>query len=284
VAGTVLGTPAEDGGGVVSAPVFQAGTGAHLGVYLLNAATGAVVGFVRTNTPLFGQAVFAGNELVVAAGGHFGVQGFAVPTVGPPVTKVSPSLIGRGVATTVTLTGSGVATTVTLTGSGFSGTPAVHVSGGSPIDVLSVTVTSPTTMAARLYAGTKVALGSYNITVIEPGPTSDSCTGCLSVGTPPPPPAPTSISPASYAPGATGVAATVDGSGFASGAVVNSSAGIRIFDVTSTSASQLAVRVSVAGTVSPGTYNIYVKNPDGYSGVCKDCLTVAAGAPSPTGT
>ena len=261
LSGTIVGTPTEDGGGVVAAQTF-ASTDKSLGVYLLNAATGASLGFIRTDSPLFGQAVFTANDLIIGAGGNFGLQAFAVAAAGPPITKVSPDIIAPGVTTTVK-----------LTGSGFSGSPAVDVSGG-PVTVKSVSVISPTTIKVVLHPSNTAALGSYNVTVVEPGPVADSCTNCLTIGTPPPPPDPVSITPSSFAPGSHNTAATVDGSNFESGATVASNQGIRISTVSFVSASQLDVAVTITSTVAPGTYNLFVHNPDGYSGECKGCLTV----------
>ena len=261
--GTIVGTPTEDGGGVVAAQTF-ASSDKQLGVYLLNAATGAVIGFIKTGKPLFGQAVFAGSDLLVGAGGSFGLQAFGAATAGPPITSVSPSIIGPGSTTKVT-----------LTGSGFSGSPSVLISNSSGINVRSVTVTSPTTIVASIFAGTSASPGPRDVTVVEPGPVTDSCTSCLTIGTPPPPPAPTSITPSSFAPGSNDTAAAIQGSGFASGATVTSHAGIKFSSVTFVSSSQLNVSVTVASTVAPGTYNLFVYNPDGHSGECKGCLTVS---------
>lgn len=260
--GTIVGTPTEDGGGVVAAQTF-ASSDKQLGVYLLDAATGAVIGFIKVGRQLFGQPVFVGDDLLVGAGGNFGLQAFAVATPGPPISDVSPSIIGPGTTTKVK-----------LTGSGFSASPSVLVSSDSGISVRSVTVTSPTTIVATIVAGTSTSLGPRDVTVVEPGPVTDSCTSCLTIGTPPPPPAPTSVNPSSFAAGTQGAVATIQGSGFASGATVTSGAGIKFSSVTFVSASQLDASVTVASTITPGTYNLYVHNPDGYSGECKGCLTV----------
>lgn len=263
VTGTIVGTPTEDGSGVVAAQTYET-SNKQLGVYLLNAATGAQLGFIPVNLDLFGQAVFAGNDLIIGAGGGFGVQAFGVTTAGPPITAVSPNIIGPGTSTDVT-----------LTGSGFTGTPSVDVTGGSVINVLSVSVTSSTTLKVDLYAGKGATLGPRNITVVEPGPVADSCTSCLTVGTPPPPPVVTSINPGSFAPGSNKAAAAIDGSNFASGATVTSHSGIKVSVTSFVSSSQLNVAVTVASTVAPGNYNIFVNNPDGYTGECKGCLTVS---------
>ena len=85
LSGMIVGTPTEDGGGVVAAQTWQS-TYNDLGVYLLNATSGAIVGFVRTNAAVFGQAVFADNDLFVATGSGFGLQAFAPPVSGTPTT------------------------------------------------------------------------------------------------------------------------------------------------------------------------------------------------------
>jgi outer membrane protein assembly factor BamB len=263
VSGTIVGTPTEDGGGVVAAQTFSS-TNKQLGVFLLNAATGANVGFIPTNAALFGQAVFVGSDLLVGAGGSFGLKAYEATTVGPPITGVNPSVIAPGKSTAVT-----------LTGSGFSGTPTVNVTGGSVINVKSVSVTSPTTIKATLFAGTGATLGPRSITVTEPDLTTNSCTACLTVGTPPPPPAPTSIQPASFAPGSKSVPATIAGSGFVAGATATSHSGIKVTVTSFGSANQLNATVTVSSTLAPGNYNLFVYNPDGSFGECKGCITVS---------
>ena len=260
--GQIVGTPTEDGSGVVAAQTLASANNS-LGVYLLNAATGANLGFISTGSPLFGQAVFDQNNLIIGAGSSFGLQAFATSSAGPPITKVSPNVIAPNTTATVK-----------LTGSGFSGNPTVQVSGGQ-VTVQSVTVVSPTVISTKMTAKKTATLGSYNVTVIEPGPVTDSCSNCLTIGTPSPTPAPTSINPSSYAPGSSKTAATINGSNFQSGATVTSHTGIKISGVSFVSASQLNVSVTIASTVAPGAYNLFVHNPDGYSGECKGCLTVS---------
>jgi polyvinyl alcohol dehydrogenase (cytochrome) len=264
LSGTIVGTPTEDAGGVVAAQTFSS-TNNKLGVYLLDASSGAQLGFIKTNVPLFGQAVFDNNDLIVAAGGpSFGLQAFEAASAGPPITNVSPPTIRPGATTSVT-----------LTGSGFSGTPTVDVTGGSPVNVISVAVNSDTSITVGLFAGKSATLGPRNITVVEPGPIADSCTGCLTVATPPPSPAPTSITPSSFAAGSANTAAAIAGSNFESGATVLSHSGIRLTNVTFVSASELDVSVTIAASVAPGNYNLVVHNPDGTSGKCNGCLTVS---------
>lgn len=93
--GTIVGSPTEDGGGVVAAPTYQtcssatvpcvagAGPPGMTGVYLVSAATGAISGFLPTPlSPLFGQPVFVGDELILGAGSHLGLTAYQVSTRG----------------------------------------------------------------------------------------------------------------------------------------------------------------------------------------------------------
>lgn len=57
--GPVVGSPTLDGGGVLAVPTYNAS-----GVYLLNAATGAILANLATG-PVFGQPVFADNMMLV---------------------------------------------------------------------------------------------------------------------------------------------------------------------------------------------------------------------------
>lgn len=164
--GAVLGSPTEDGSGVIAAPVFQSTTG-NLGVYLLSASTGAILDFISTSPSLvFGQPVFAYQKLLVASAA---LTAYQITTPGPPLTAVTPDAIGQGATKTVT-----------LTGSGFSGTPSVFVSGGS-VTASSVVVKSSTQLQVTLSVGTDAVTGTRNITVIEPGPTADACSDCLTL-------------------------------------------------------------------------------------------------------
>jgi polyvinyl alcohol dehydrogenase (cytochrome) len=257
----IVGTPTEDGSGVVAAQSFVTSDKTQ-GVFLLNAATGAQIDFVRTSIQQFAQPVFANNYLLVSPGGKYGMSAFTIPTAGPPITNVSPDIIAPGKTTTVT-----------LTGSGFSGSPTVQVTGGD-VRVDTVDVVSAATIKVKLFASSGATLDARNVTVMEPGPTDDSCTACLTIGTPPPPPAPTAIDPSSFAPGSTKTPVTIHGSDFLSGATLGSSGGIRFTAVTFVSASELKADLTIEGSVAPGNYNLYVHNPGGFSGTCTGCITV----------
>ena len=169
--GTVVGSPTEDGAGVVAAPIYQSSTG-QVGVYLLSAATGAILGFIPApHSRLFGQPVFAQNDLLIGASTSLGLTAYEITTPGPPITNVSPSTLTHGTTRTIK-----------LTGSGFTGNPTVfisgdHISAGKPI------VVSPTEIDVPVKAGGTASLTARNITVIEPGSpaVADTCTGCLTI-------------------------------------------------------------------------------------------------------
>lgn len=257
--GTVVGSPTEDGAGVVAAQIFQSSTGVH-GVYLLSAATGAILDFIPvSHSQLFGQPVFAQNDLLIGGSSTAGLTAYDITTAGPPITNVSPSVIASG------------KTTIRLTGSGFTGSPSVVISGDN-VTAGTPTVVSSTELDVPVTVGAKASLNARDISVIEPGtpPVADTCTGCLTIA---PKPAPASITPNSFTVGASNVAATVTGQHFDSGAVVTSHAGIS-FQTTFVSSTQLNVSVSVKSTVTPGTYSLFVTNPNGLRGKCANCLTV----------
>jgi outer membrane protein assembly factor BamB len=269
--GTIVGSPAEDGAGVVTAPTYASDNG-NLGVYLINASTGAIMGFIPTpHSPLFGQAVFVGNNLLVGAGSGLGLTDYEIMTPGPPITGVSPSGVIQGNTKTIT-----------LTGSNFSGSPLVSISGAG-VSTKSVTVISPTQLTFKAVVTSGAPLGSRDISVTEPGtvPVNDTCSACFTVLASPSPPVPSSINPSSVEQGAYKAPVSMTGSNFESGAVVSSpSSGISV-KTTFASSTSLSLAITVNPSVAPGTYNLVVTNPDGGVGTCSGCLTVTA-APDPS--
>ena len=262
--GEIIGSPSEDGSGVVAAEVFQSSTG-HLGLYLLDATTGAILDFINTNpSTIFSQPVFANNDLLVAGGPAIGLMDYEIATPGAPITTVTPNAIGLGGTKTLT-----------LTGSGFSGTPAVFVS-GTLVTPSAVTVLSPTSLQVTVHASGTAAVGPRDITVVEPGPVSDSCSGCLAIDLPP---VPSSSIPSSV-PQGENAKLTVTGTNFVTGAKVTSSSGISFGNTSVANASQLTTTVTVKPSVALGTYKVYVTNPDGGISGCA-CLAVVAD-PQPT--
>ena len=174
--GFVVGTPTEDAEGVVAAQVYEADTEADMGVYLLNASNGDIIGKISLpQAIMFSQPVFAGNDLLVA-GSDF-VQAYEITTPGAAITSVTPDTVD------VNSTGD----TLTLTGSGFSGTPKVIVS-GTNVTVTAKKVLSPTSMSVTLSVSKTALAGPINLTVIEPGSSSpytvNTCQSCLTITAP----------------------------------------------------------------------------------------------------
>jgi outer membrane protein assembly factor BamB/fibronectin type 3 domain-containing protein len=168
LAGGIVGSPTEDGAGLIAAPVFVSSTGTY-GVYLLRASDGSVVDFIPTPSALFGQPVFADGYLLIGGSSSVGLTAYAVTTPGPALTSVSPSAVAVGQTTTVI-----------IAGSGFSGTTSVWVSGTNVV-VTRVQVVSPTKLSISVRPQAGVALGPHNIAVIEPGAVADTCSACLFV-------------------------------------------------------------------------------------------------------
>jgi outer membrane protein assembly factor BamB len=175
IPGFVIGTPAEDGAGVVAAQVYEAATSADFGIYLLNASNGDIIGRISVpNTLIFAQPVFQGNDLIVAGGDS--VTAYEITTPGAAITDVSPGTVAVGTTSD----------TLTLTGSGFSGTPKVFVS-GTRVSVTSEKVLSPTSLSVTLSVAAAAIPGSRNITVIEPGSSpyvANTCESCLTLTAP----------------------------------------------------------------------------------------------------
>jgi outer membrane protein assembly factor BamB len=268
--GSIVGSPTEDGSGVVAATVWASTTG-NYGVYLLSPATGAILDYIPLgNNPIFGQPVFADDDLLVDGTlPTAGVTAYQVTTPGSPITAVSPAQLGQGVTETLT-----------LTGSGFTGTPSVIVS-STQVLVDSVTVVSPTTLSVKVSVKPGASPGARGITVIEPGPTADTCTSCLTID-----PAPTmsSVTPSSV-PQGEAATVTVAGANFGSGAKITTSAGtgVKITGTDFVSSSELTTTATVASSVAAGSYNLRVTNPDDGTVLCTGCLTITAD-PVPTVT
>jgi outer membrane protein assembly factor BamB len=256
--GEIVGSPTQDGKGVVAAPVWGSSTD-NYGVYLLSAATGAILNYIPlAQSRTFGQPVFSGGLLLVdGLNPSVGITAYQVTTPGPPIT-VSPAKIGQGATETLT-----------ITGSGFTSRRTVFVS-STDVTVDSVTVVSATELSVKVTAESGAVAGKRNISVIEPGPTADTCTDCLTVDDAP---TLTSASPSSVAQGES-AALTLTGTHFETNARVTSSAGITFSAAKMVSATELTTTATVAASVATGSYNLTVTNPDGGTATCTGCLTV----------
>jgi outer membrane protein assembly factor BamB len=174
--GFVVGSPSEDGAGVVAVPILVSPSGVS-GVYLLSASTGAILKFISTEPDgLFAQPVFDGNDLLV------GDRSSAMPLTAYAITTtsqsaplgVSPSTVSAGTSVTLTLTATG--------GNGFESGANVIVS-GAQVEVTSVVVDNSTTLTVQANVLTDAISGAaLDVTVTNPDLSTYSCTQCLDVG------------------------------------------------------------------------------------------------------
>ena len=176
--GWIVGSPSEDGAGVLAAPVLYSFNGAAgvYGVYLLSATTGRILKFISTEPQgLFAQPVWDGKYLLV------GDDSADLPLTAYAVTKnagslgVSPPSVSP--ASTVTLT-----LTAPSGSSGFTSVPNVIISGAQVV-VTKVVVTNPTTLTVTANVLMDAKSGAaLDVTATLPNlMTSYSCTKCLAI-------------------------------------------------------------------------------------------------------
>ncbi|MGO9560550.1 MAG: PQQ-binding-like beta-propeller repeat protein [Acidimicrobiales bacterium] len=173
--GWVVGSPSEDGAGVIAAPVYDAPKVGDTGVYLLSASTGKILDYISTQPRQeFAQPVFDGNDLLI------GDQSSALPLIEYAVTTpaqstplgVSPSVADVGTTSTLTLTSTG----------GFT-SPANVIVSSAQAEVLSVQITSSTTASVSVEVLSDALAGeALNVTLVEPDLRAYSCTSCLAIG------------------------------------------------------------------------------------------------------
>ena len=174
--GWIVGSPSENGAGVVAAAVFfspnDSGHGLT-GVYLLSASTGKILNFISSEPQGgFAQPVFDGNELLV------GDDSAALPLTAYAVTKPGQSALGVSPAAVTANT----TVTLTLTVAGGLTAPANVIVSGRQVAVQSVQVTSPTTASVQVKVlGDAESGTSLDVTLVEPDLTAYTCTGCLAI-------------------------------------------------------------------------------------------------------
>ncbi len=170
---------------------------------------------------------------VTSGGATFTISG------GPVIASLSPNAATAG----------GPAFTLTVNGSGFVSGAVVQWNGSA----LATSFVSATQLTAQVPASLIAAAGTAHVTVLENGVTSASATFTISAGQVI---TITSLSPASATAGGPAFTLTVNGAGFASGAVVqwNSTR----LTTTFVSAAQLKAAVPANLIAAPGTATITV--------------------------
>ncbi len=173
--GWVVGSPSEDGAGVIAAPVYNSPDVGETGVYLLSASTGTILGYISTQPRgEFAQPVFDGNDLLVSD------DSSALPRTAHPVTTpaqpaphgVTPRVVDVGSTETLTLTSDG----------GFT-SPANVIVSGTQVEVKSVQILNSTTASVTVQALSDAEAGaSLNVTLVEPDLSAYTCASCLLLG------------------------------------------------------------------------------------------------------
>jgi outer membrane protein assembly factor BamB len=262
--GTIVGSPTEDGAGVVAAQTYQADN-KHTGVYLLDAATGGVIGFIATpKSNLFGQAVFAGSDLLIGAGPTLGLTDYEV--VLPPTLDMS---------TTVVLA-TGVRRSVTFTGHDFVTGATIKVSGPSTSVAVSQVTVTPTAVKATVSVAADDPTGAYTVTVTNPNGVSSSCSTCFAVVAAP---TLTAVDPSTVAPGSV-TQITLTGSGFALGFRLVGPSGVTFSGASLKSSTTITAVMTVSASAPSGSnLPITVSNrtaASGYGSGTGDLLNIVA--------
>ena len=196
---------------------------------------------------------------------------FTVDTTAPAVTLTAPA--DGSTTTNTTPTFSGAAGTA----SGDAATVNVNVyaggtATGSPVQTLSTSVSAGTFTVDALSALTP---GTYTAVAQQTdvaGNTGSSTANTFTVV-----PTVTSVSPSSITRGDSHQSVTVNGSNFASGAVVAlSGTGVTVHSTSFVSSTELTVDVSVAGSAPLGGRDVTVTNNAGGSATLPGALTVLA--------
>jgi len=99
--GSVIGSPTEDGSGLIAAPVYRSSTGQY-GVYLLQASDGALVGSIPTANGVFSQPVFANSDLLVAA--QHELTAYGITAAQKPAKPAPPTASAGNASATVSWT------------------------------------------------------------------------------------------------------------------------------------------------------------------------------------
>lgn len=193
-----------------------------------------------------------------ADGGTTTCAGCLTITAGPVVTAVSPSVLGAGAQTTVTVTGANFADGARVS---FAGT-GVAVTTQSRVDA--------TTIVATLSVAGSAVPGARTVNVVN----GDGGRGSLGTGfSVNAAPSVTGIAAGSLARGAT-AQVTITGTNFAPGATVSLSSGVTVGNVSVVDANTITATVTVSATTGLGTRTVLVTNADFGKGTCGGCFRV----------
>jgi hypothetical protein len=269
-------TPSTIGQNATAVPVTISGTNFQNGAKISFTGATGVTGSVTsvTATTISGKVTVkptapTGNYTLHVTnpdGGAATCTNCLTVSPAPTVTSVAPNVVGQnalGYAMTVNGTGFGTGAKVTFTGPGTGLTGAVQS-------------VSPTALTLGVTSKTTTATGTYDLKVINGDGGVVICTNCVTVQAGP---VLTNLSPSSLEQGATGVAGTITGTGFANGIkTAFAGPGTGVFGTVNTvSGTSIGLTMKVGATTTPGSYKLTLTNTDGGRYICNNCLTVSAG-------
>lgn len=234
---------------IVNGSGFTAGTG------------GSVV--LWNNTPLATSYVSSTQLQANVSNALIQTAGTANITVANGSSVSNTSVFTIGVANTPTLSSLSPNTavvgsaqlTLTLTGTNFASGATAYWNGGA----LTTTFVTATQLTATVPASLLAAVGTAQVTVVNPTGTSTTSNQLPFTITAAPSPSLTSLSPASATAGGAAFTLTVNGLGFLSGATVRWNGGA--LTTTFVSASQLTAQVPATLITSAGTATVTAVNP-----------------------
>ncbi|HEY5112460.1 MAG TPA: IPT/TIG domain-containing protein [Acidimicrobiales bacterium] len=160
---------------------------------------------------------------------------------------------------------------ITVTGTGFEA--GMTATSSNAAYTVSVVGFSSSTSAQLLVTTTAADVSGTSTTVTLTNPDGGTATFALDGGVAPPKVVTASPTGATITDG-TSAGVTVSGTGFQAGATVTGPTGVTVSNAAVLSANAISLTVAVASSVTPGTYNLTVTNPDG--GVATASFTVAA--------
>jgi hypothetical protein len=174
------------------------------------------------------------------------------------VSEISPSVLGGGALTTVT-----------VTGANFDSGARLSIA-GTGVAITSQTRLDDTQLVATLSIAGAATAGARVISVVNGDGGRGSCATCFAVSAAP---TVTGITPASLVRGTTGQV-TITGTNFVPGAMVGLSTGVTVSNVTVVDGSTITATVSISATTGAGSRTVLVTNADYGKGSCAGCFAV----------
>jgi hypothetical protein len=185
-------------------------------------------------------------------GATFGCASCATIDAKPTVSKIAPNVLGTGTVATVTVTGTGYNSPSTHPLSATVSGPGTGVTAK-----LSGTV-SATTFKLSVTVPASAKTGKYSLNILNGDYGVGGCSSCVTIEVIP---SIATFSPAKVVQGASGVAVTITGSHFLTGATLSASnTGVTFSSVTVASATKITAKMAVKSTATVGAVAVTVQD------------------------